>query len=84
MKASIIRIGNSRGIRIPKPVLDQCRFEDEVEMEVRRNALVIRAARRPREGWSTAFKYMAQHGDDELIDRIAEPGPTWDTEEWEW
>ena len=84
MKASIVKIGNSRGVRIPKPIFDQCGFEDEVDMEVHDHELVIRSAHEPREGWAEAFQAMAKHGDDALLDRVAESGPTWDEEEWEW
>jgi antitoxin MazE len=84
MKASIVRIGNSRGIRLPKPVLEQCGFEDEVEMEVHDHELVIRSTRGPRKGWREAFAAMCEHGDDKLLDRVAESGPTWDETEWEW
>ena len=84
MNATIVKIGNSRGIRIPKPVFEQCGFEDEVEMEVHNHELVIRSAHQPREGWDESFRTMAKRGDDTLLDRVAESGPTWDKEEWEW
>jgi antitoxin MazE len=84
MKATLVRIGNSRGIRLPKPVIEQCGFENEVEMEVHDHALVIRSFSQPREGWAGAFARMAEARDDELLDRVAETGPTWDEEEWEW
>ena len=44
MKAALIRIGNSRGIRIPKALVEQYRFNDEVELEPHRDHLVIRPA----------------------------------------
>ena len=66
MKASIIKIGNSRGIRIPKPVFEQCGFKDEVELAVLDKELVIRSPRKPREGWDVAFKAMTDNGDDVL------------------
>lgn len=84
MKATIVRIGNSRGIRLPKPVIEQCGFGDEVEMEVQHHELVIRSSSHAREGWTGAFARMSESGDDELLDRVAETGPTWDEEEWEW
>ena len=84
MKATLIRIGNSRGIRLPKPVIEQCGFKDEVEIEVHNHELVVRSSFRPREGWSAIFVRMGKYGDDELLDRVAESGPTWDKEEWEW
>ncbi len=84
MKAAIVKIGNSRGIRLPKPVIEQCGFSDEVVMEVHHQELIIRSSSRPREGWSAAFARMGDRGDDQLLDCVAEPGSTWDEEEWEW
>ena len=84
MKVNLVRIGNSRGIRIPKPVIEQCGLGDEVEMVVLNNELVIRSSNAPRSNWSAAFARMAGYGDDELLDRVAEPSTTWDEEEWEW
>jgi antitoxin MazE len=83
MKSRIVRIGNSQGIRIPKPVLEQAGLSDEVEIDVRGNTLVIRPARRPREGWDAAFRDMAARGDDALLDRDLSSSK-WDEEEWEW
>ncbi len=84
MKATLVRIGNSRGIRLPKPVIEQCGFENQVEMEVHNHELVIRSASKPREGWASAFARMSECGDDEILDRVAETGTKWDEEEWEW
>ncbi len=84
MKAAIIRIGNSKGIRLPKPVLKQCGFQDEVEMEVHNHELVIRSAHGPRQGWDEAFAGMAANDDDRLLDQVAETRQPWDQEEWEW
>ena len=81
MKASIIRIGNSRGIRLPKPLIDQCGFKDEVEVEVRNHELVLRPVRTSREKWEEAFMSMAAQGDDRLLDT---PASAWDEDEWEW
>jgi antitoxin MazE len=82
MKARIVRIGNSQGIRIPKPLLEQSGLRDEVELEVQDGQITIRPAGSPREGWEAAFQRMAEAGDDELL------GPEvmheWDEEEWEW
>jgi antitoxin MazE len=82
MKARIVRIGNSRGIRIPKPLIEQTGLIGDVEVAVRGNTLVISPAARPRAGWAEAFRAMAQHGDDRLVD---EARPTrWDEDEWRW
>ena len=84
MKAALVKIGNSRGIRLPKPVIEQCGFENEVEMEVHHRELIIRSARHNREGWDAAFAAMSELEDDKLLDLVAEPGTAWDDEEWEW
>jgi antitoxin MazE len=84
MRARIVRIGNSRGVRIPKALLDECRFGDTVELEAQKGQLVIRPVDQVRTGWDDAFSRMAERGDDALLDREA-LGPTeWDVEEWEW
>ena len=84
MKASVVRIGNSRGIRIPKTVLEHCRLADAVELEVQDDHLVIRPAAKPRAGWDEAFRRMHQHGDDMLVDHESLPATKWDRTEWRW
>jgi len=84
MKATLVRIGNSRGIRLPKPVIEQCGFEQEVELFVQHHELVIRSAAPPRAGWAGAFAQMSECGEDKLLDHVAETDTTWDDEEWEW
>jgi antitoxin MazE len=84
MKTRIVRIGNSRGIRIPKPLLEQTGLQGEVEMLVENNALVIRPIKQPREGWAEAFQEMAQRGEDKLLDSDMPSLTSWDEEEWEW
>ena len=82
MKARIVRIGNSRGIRIPKPLIEQTGLGEDVEIVVQGNALVISPVGRPRAGWVEAFRAMAGHGDDELLDEARPTG--WDEDEWQW
>lgn len=84
MKAKIIQIGNSQGIRIPKTVLDQCDLKNEVEIEVIEDGLVIRPHHQTRQGWAQAFKKMAQHNDDKLLDGDLLGVSSWDKAEWEW
>lgn len=84
MKTSLVRIGNSRGIRIPKTILEQCRLSETVELDVEKDRLVIRPARKPRSGWEEAFRLMAQRGDDALLDRESLTSTRWDRAEWEW
>jgi antitoxin MazE len=83
VKARIVKIGNSRGIRIPRALLDQAELGDEVELAVVDKRLVISAARKPRDGWDGRFREMAGYGDDRLLDADAPPS-AWDSEEWEW
>jgi antitoxin MazE len=68
MKTHIVRIGNSKGVRIPKPLLEATGLQGEVEITAEDGSLVIRPIRRPREDWSAAFQRMALLGDDALID----------------
>lgn len=68
MKTRIVRIGNSLGIHIPKWLLEQTGLSGAVEIRAEDNALVIRAARKPRAGWAAAFKRMAQRGDNALLE----------------
>lgn len=84
MKARIVRIGNSKGIRIPKPLLEQTGLSDEVLIEAEGNRLVVRAARRARAGWAEAFRVMAAAGDDRLVDGDAMTPSEWDRREWQW
>ena len=84
VKASIVKIGNSRGIRIPKPVFEQCGFKDEVDMEVHNQELVIRSTHKPRKGWAEAFQAMAKHDEDIILNRLTGTGATWGEDEWEW
>lgn len=79
-----MRIGNSRGIRIPRTVIEQCGFGSLVELEVREGCLVVRPVDRRRLGWDDAFRRMAEQGDDELLDRGSLPATEWDRTEWEW
>jgi antitoxin MazE len=82
MKVNIVTIGNSKGIRIPKAMLEQCNFTDQAELEVRNSKLVIAPVRgRPREGWSEAFKSMRKKGEDRLI---VDDSTDLEMKEWEW
>ena len=83
MKTTLISIGNSRGVRIPKPLIEQCGLTEQVEMDVQDRMIVIRSPRQRRAGWEAAFERMARRGDDKLLDSDA--GSThWDDEEWQW
>ncbi|MBM4323417.1 MAG: AbrB/MazE/SpoVT family DNA-binding domain-containing protein [Deltaproteobacteria bacterium] len=84
MKTNIIRIGNSQGVRIPKTLLEQCHLQNEVELEPRESYLILKSAKKPRDGWDAAFQAMAKQGDGKMIigDMLLEN--KWDKEEWDW
>jgi antitoxin MazE len=84
MKTRIVPIGNSQGIRIPKPLLEQTGLSGEVEIIAEEDSLVIRRARKPRADWSAAFAEMARQGDDALLDDVPPSLSDWDEGEWEW
>jgi antitoxin MazE len=81
MKAQIIQIGNSQGIRIPKVLLEESRIAGEVELELHPDGILIRNARSPRTGWDEAFKAMAENEDDDLGTAAA---TTFEKKEWQW
>ncbi len=82
VRSKIIKIGNSRGIRIPRALLEQAGLVDEVEMTLEGDRLIIHSARKPRQGWEVKFVQMAQQGDDRLLEEMR--SSRWDEEEWEW
>jgi antitoxin MazE len=82
IRANLVRIGNSRGIRIPKSLIDECHLGDTVELAVVDGALVVRATSAPRQNWDAAFKQMADASDDLLLD--LETPTEFDATEWEW
>lgn len=79
MKTRLVRIGNSRGLRLPKPLLEQAGLEDEVDIRVEQGALIIAPVATPRAGWAEA---AAKFGPSGLID--APSATRFDDEEWAW
>ena len=84
MRARVIKIGNSQGLRIPKPILEQTGIMDDVEIEVVKNQIIIRPIKNAREGWENAFKVMSEKGGDRLIIEDENMLHSWDEEEWQW
>jgi antitoxin MazE len=84
MRARIVRIGNSQGIRIPKVILEQSKLKDEVEIHVQDEQIVITPLQKSRAGWDDAFREMTKRGDDKLLDAPLPSLTRWDEEEWEW
>ncbi len=83
MKADLIRIGNSRGVRIPKPVIEQCGLGERVELRVENHRLVISPERRSRQGWEEAFRVAGPAAHDELLLETSESN-AFDRREWRW
>jgi antitoxin MazE len=82
MLVSVIAIGNSRGIRLPKAILEQLDIQDQLEMEVDEKRLVLSPVnRKPRSGWVEALKSMSSRGEDTLL--IPEDTGSADFE-WQW
>ena len=81
MKAQIIQIGNSQGIRIPKAVLEETGLAGEVELEVVPEGLLIRNLKKPRGDWDAVFRSLADADDDQSLTEA----PTGFTKkEWQW
>jgi len=82
MKTRLVRIGNSRGVRLPKPLIEQAGLTEEVDLELRGNTIVIAARPAPRRGWAEAARNLRTKGGDQLLDP---PTPThFDETEWQW
>ena len=82
VRTQIVKIGNSRGVRLPKLLIDQMGFDNEVDIFIQRGQLVLRPVALSRRSWDEQFQAMAKNGDDDLIDELV---PTkWDRSEWKW
>jgi antitoxin MazE len=81
-KTRIVRIGNSRGIRVPKLLLEQADLPDEVELRAEPGRLVVSAAARPRAGWAAKARSMHARGDDTLLE--GSTATQFDDTEWRW
>jgi len=80
-RTRIVRIGNSRGIRLPKALIEQAQLSEEVELHAERGRLVVTAVREARAGWGDAAAAMRRHEDDGMLD--AYTATSFD-DEWEW
>jgi antitoxin MazE len=67
MELSIIKIGNSKGLRLTKSILDRYKIKDKVEVIFEKGQIILKPISEPRKGWDKAFKNMHKHGDDHLL-----------------
>jgi antitoxin MazE len=82
MLVSLIQIGNSKGIRIPKNIIDELMIEDKVEMKVHNDEIILKAAKKKaRDGWEEAFVKMHSVDDDRLLIKDDFNNESFD---WDW
>jgi antitoxin MazE len=81
MKTRLVRIGNSRGIRLPKPLIEEAGLSDEVELRVRQGAIVIAPSSAVRAGWAEAAAKLAGRGEDRALDQVS---TRFEAEDWKW
>jgi len=67
MELSIIRIGNSKGFRLSKTLIEKYNIKDKVELILEKGYMILKPISSPRKGWETAFKKMNENGDDQLL-----------------
>ena len=67
MRVSIIQIGNSKGLRLPKSILEKYNIQGEMEIILNEHDITLKPIKKVREGWEEAFKQMHANGDDHLI-----------------
>ncbi len=83
-RASLVKMGSSRGVRLPRLFLEEAQLDEEVEMEVQEGQVIIRLVPRPRRNWEKGFDGMTARRDDRLLDPRAFTLTAWDEEKWEW
>ncbi|MEK7432469.1 MAG: AbrB/MazE/SpoVT family DNA-binding domain-containing protein [Cyanobacteriota bacterium] len=81
MLTKVIKIGNSKGIRIPSNILKQCSIEEDIELDVKNNQIILKSIKKSRDGWDSAMKKMSKLKEDTLFidDNIDN-----EMDDWEW
>jgi antitoxin MazE len=82
MKAQIIQIGNSQGVRIPKALLKETKISGEIELEVHPDGILIKNIKKPRSDWDERFRAAAEFDDD--LSHEARPATEFEKKEWQW
>ncbi len=83
--ANLVKIGNSKGIRIPKALIEQAHLEDkELKLQIVKDGLLVSPSKKPREGWTEAIEAsLATHGKEPLDSEWLD-APLASDDEWEW
>lgn len=67
MEISVINIGNSKGIRLSKIILEKYNIQDKIELILEKEFIVLKPKTEPRKNWEKAFKKMRENNDDQLL-----------------
>ncbi len=67
MEIKVIKIGNSKGFRLPKAILEKYNIKDKIELILKKDYILIKPVSTPRKGWEEAFKKMHENGHDQLL-----------------
>jgi antitoxin MazE len=67
MELSIIKIGNSKGFRLSKTLIEKYNFKDKVELILEKEYIILKPISKPRKDWDIAFKEMNENGDDQIL-----------------
>jgi antitoxin MazE len=67
METAIIKIGNSKGLRLSKTILEKYNIKDKVEIILEEGRIIIKPVEVPRQNWETAFEKMSKEGDDKML-----------------
>ncbi len=67
MEVSIIKIGNSKGFRLTKSILERYNITDKIELILEKGQIILRPISEPRKGWDKAFQKMHKNGEDQLL-----------------
>jgi len=67
MEISVIKIGNSKGLRLSKTLIEKYNIKDKVELILEKGYIILKPITKPRKGWENQFKKMSEEGDDQLL-----------------
>ena len=82
MRAKLVQIGNSRGVRLPKPMIEEAGLNDDVDIHVVEGSIIITSNLKPRSGWADSAKLLHDQNGDVLLDQAN--STAFDETEWKW